>query len=76
MMKLAYQIYALFKIIHQDNMSINVNPFIARSETGVCRGISIFLVFAPKHRVRVLIRTAPGEAVLTCTHNQCFEQKY
>ena len=28
------------------------------------------LIFAPKHRLWVL-----GEAVLTCTHNLCFEQK-
>ena len=32
-------------------------------------GILIFLIFDPKHRLWVL-----GEAVLTCTHNQCFEQ--
>ena len=34
-------------------------------------------MFAPKHRLWVLVRTASlTEAVLTCTHNQCFEQKY
>ena len=33
----------------------------------------IFLISAQKHRVRVLVRT---EAVLTNTHNLCFEQKY
>ena len=37
-------------------------------KTGVCRGITIFLIFAPKHRLWVL--------VITCTHNLCFEQKY
>ena len=31
----------------------------------------IFLIFAQKHRLWVL-----GEAVLTSTHNLCFEQKY
>ena len=36
----------------------------------MCRGIAIFHIFAPKHRLWVL-----GEAVLTCTHNLCFEQK-
>ena len=49
------------------------------SKTGVCRGIPIFLIFDPKHRLWVLVRTASarlGEAVLTCTHNLCFEQKY
>ena len=36
--------------------------------TGVC----MFLIFTPKHRLWVLVRTA---SVLTCTHNLCFEQK-
>ena len=36
-------------------------------------GVSIptFLIFDSKHRLWVL-----GEAALTCTHNQCFEQIY
>ena len=37
-------------------------------EKRVCRGIPIFLIFVPKHRLWVLVRTA-------CTHNLCFEQK-
>ena len=28
------------------------------SKTGVCRGIPTFLIFAPKHRLWVLVRTA------------------
>ena len=28
------------------------------SKTGVCRGIPIFLIFAPKHRLWVLVKTA------------------
>ena len=36
------------------------------SKTGVYRGIHYFLIFALKHIL----------AVLTCTHNICFEQKY
>ena len=43
------------------------------SKTGDYRGIHYFLIFALKHRLWVLVRTA--EAVLTCTHNLCFEQK-
>ena len=36
-----------------------------------------FLNFALKHGLWVLVRTASmSEAVLTCTHNPCFEQKY
>ena len=27
-------------------------------KTGVCRGIPVFLIFAPKHRLWVLVRTA------------------
>ena len=48
----------------------NVYPLVPHfyiEKTGVCRGIPIFLIFAPKHRLWVL--------VLTCTHNLCFEQK-
>ena len=33
-----------------------------------------FLIFAPKHRLWVLVRTT-GEAVLTSTHNLCFGAK-
>ena len=40
----------------------------------------IFLISAQKHRLWVLVRTISvrplGEAVLTSTHNLCFEQKY
>ena len=36
-----------------------VNPtFISKKKTGVCRGISTFLIFAPKHRLWVHVRTA------------------
>ena len=33
--------------------------------TGVCRGIPIFLIFAPKHRLLVLIRAASPIFVLS-----------
>ena len=36
----------------------------------------IFLISVQKHRLWVLVRTASPEAVLTSTHNLCFEQKY
>ena len=35
------------------------------SKTGVCRGIPIFLIFAPKHRLWVLVRTASPIYVLS-----------
>ena len=44
---------------------------LLHSKTRVYKGIPIFLNFAPKHRLWVL-----GEAVLMCTHNLSFEQKY
>ena len=47
------------------------------SKNGVYRGLHYFLIFALKHILRVPVRTASlNEAVLTCTHNICFEQKY
>ena len=37
----------------------NVYPLeLLFSKTGVCRGIPIFLIFTPKHRLWVLVRTA------------------
>ena len=48
--------------------TLELNFYIEK--LGICRGIPIFLIFAPKHRLWVL-----DEAVLTCTHNLCFEQK-
>ena len=54
-----------------------------RYQVSVYRTIGplVLLIFAPKHRLWVLVRTASllvrtTEAVLTCTQNQCFEQKY
>ena len=51
------------------------------SKTGVYRGLHYFLILALKHILWVLVRAASLrnrliEAVLTCTHNICFEQKY
>ena len=43
----------------------------SRSQVSVYRTIGpLVLIFAPKHRLWVL-----AEAVLTCTHNLCFEHK-
>ena len=68
-------------ITHQENMSVKCIPPhtpLLYSKTGVNRGMYIFLNFAPKHRLWVLARQRGGskaEAVLTCTHNLCLEQK-
>ena len=46
---------------HQENMTVQcIPPYtpLLYSKTGVCRGISIFLIFAPKHILWVLVRTA------------------
>ena len=43
--------------LHQENMSVKCVPpqtSLLYSKTGVCRGIPIFLIFAPKHRLLVL----------------------
>ena len=48
----------------------NVYPFDLHlySKIGAQRGIPVFLIFSPKHRLWALVR-----AVLTCTHELCFE---
>ena len=58
-------------------MSTPLQPTLY-SKNGVYRGIHYFLIFALKHILLVLVRTVSRiiEAVLTCTHNICFEQKY
>ena len=46
---------------HQENMPVKyIPPYtpLLYSKTGICRGIPIFLIFAPKHRLWVLVRTA------------------
>ena len=48
-----------------------LTPHFLYSKTGVYRGIHYFLIFALNYRLWVLV-----EAVLTCTHNICIEQKY
>ena len=70
------KIFITLKKRHQEYMSMKSIPPhtpLLYSKTGVYRGIPIFLIFAPKHRLWVLVRTA-SEAVLTSTHNLCFEQ--
>ena len=50
-----------FVQFHQENMSVQyIPPYtpLLYSKTGVCSGIRIFLIFAPKHRLWVLGRTA------------------
>ena len=53
---------------HEESMSMkSITPHtpLLSSKTGVCRGKPIFLFFV----------FALAEAVLTSTHNLCFEQK-
>ena len=52
-------------------------PFhpIFNSKIGVYRGFHFSLIFALKHIVGTR-QNRLNKAVLTCTHNQCFEQKY
>ena len=47
-----------------------------RVEIRVYRGVHFFLTFALNHRsVGLHVRTASNQAVLTCTHDLCFQQK-
>ena len=55
------------------NNFIKVHMLI-RPMSFVYRGTHIFLIFSQKHRLWVLVRCL-GEAVLTCTHKLCVEQK-
>ena len=49
--------------------------YMQQTQVSVYRTIGpLVLIFTPKHRLWVLVRTA-GETVLTCSHNLCFEQK-
>ena len=50
------------------------NVYPIKSKTGVCRGI-FFLSFAPKHKIVGTSLNRLGEAVITCTHNLCFEHE-
>ena len=63
--------------IYQDNMFVCFIPTytpLLYSKTGVYRGIHYFLIFALKHILWELARTASNMAVLTCTHNIGFEK--
>ena len=53
-----------------------LKPHFHIGKLGFTEVYFIFLISALKHRLCILIRTASAEAVLTSTHNLCFEQKY
>ena len=53
---------------------IPLKPHFYIVKLGFTEVYIIFLISAQKHKLWVLVRTA--EAVLTSTHNLCFEQKY
>ena len=55
---------------HVHAMYTPLSPTFIKQNWGF-QGIPIFLISDPKYRLWVL-----AEAVLSCTHNQCFEQKY
>ena len=69
----------MFIVFHHENILYNLNPFkphfyiVKLGFTGV---YIIFRIFARKHRLWILVRNRLAEAVLTSTHNLCFEQKY
>ena len=47
----------MLSVCPSTNMSVMYTPLFI-SKTGVCRGIPIFLIFDPKQRLWVLVRTA------------------
>ena len=51
------------------------NVYPIKSKTGVCRGIFIFLSCAPKHKIVGTSLNRLSEAVITFTHNLCFEHE-
>ena len=56
--------------IHHANMSVKCTPhytLLLYSKIGVYKIIHYFIIFALKHILWVLVRTASNEAVLTCT---------
>ena len=56
-----HETVAKIRGFHQENESGNEYPLIPHfyiSKTGVWRGIPVFLIFAPKHRWWVLVKTA------------------
>ena len=55
------------------NKLIKLKPHFLYSKTGVCRGIHTFPIFAPKHRLWVLVRTA--KRFLRVLRILCFELK-
>ena len=61
------------KFIHADSKASR-KPRFYIVKLGFAGVYIIFLIFAQKHRLWVLVRTA--SQVLTNTHNLCFEQKY
>ena len=50
---------------HVREMHTPLNPTFIYSKTGVCTGIPIFLIFAPKHRLWVLVARVPTIYVLS-----------
>ena len=52
----AFDLYFTFLVILPDAGAISTSAeFLYIEKTGVCRGIPIFLIFDPKHRLWVLV---------------------
>ena len=55
--------------------TISIKPTLIIVKLGFIGVCIIFLFFALKHRVWILVRTASIGVVLMCTHSLCFGQK-
>ena len=59
-------------ILHQENISKECVPH--QKQNGGMQGY-IYDFFAPKHKIVGASLNRLGEAVITCTHNLCFEHE-
>ena len=68
-----------FFLAHQENVSVQcIPPYtpLLYSKTEVCGGIPIFLIFAPKHRLWVLVRTASDGCLFPLKINRVWKSLF
>ena len=72
-------VWSEFSLIAYDGLSIKKTRLFKYIDNFTSKNWKFsdkfFLYFCSKHRLWVLVRTASARAVLTSTHNLCFEQK-
>ena len=60
------------QIIHHQDVRVTYFPYtpLLWSKTGVCKGIPVFLIFSPKHRLWVLVRNASVPKIYVLSNNK------